>query len=87
MTASTKPPIGIIGAGRLGTVIARQALAADYHVTIANSKKDATSLRFILSVLLPEAEASTVQPVLVLTITLLLGRCTDNWSYDSGGSV
>jgi predicted dinucleotide-binding enzyme len=63
MTSSTKPTIGIIGAGRLGTVIARQALAAGYHVTIANSKKDLTSLRFILSVLLPGAEAATVQAV------------------------
>jgi len=63
MTSSTKPRIGIIGAGRLGTVIARQALAAGYHVTIANSKKDPTSLRFILSVLLPEAEPASVQAV------------------------
>ena len=63
MTSSTKPAIGIIGAGRLGTVIARQALAAGYHVTIANSKKDPTSLRFILSVLLPGAEPASVQSV------------------------
>ena len=64
MTSSTKPAIGIIGAGRLGTVIARQALAAGYHVTIANSKKDPTSLRFILSVLLPDAEPASVQSVI-----------------------
>jgi predicted dinucleotide-binding enzyme len=63
MKSSTKPRIGIIGAGRLGTVIARQALAADYQVSIANSKKDPTSLRFILSVLLPDAEPATVQKV------------------------
>lgn len=64
MTSSTKPAIGIIGAGRLGTVIARQALVAGYHVTIANSKKDPTSLRFILSVLLPDAEPASVQSVI-----------------------
>ena len=63
MKSSTKPRIGIIGAGRLGTVIARQALAADYQVSIANSKKDPTSLHFILSVLLPDAEPATVQKV------------------------
>jgi 8-hydroxy-5-deazaflavin:NADPH oxidoreductase len=63
MKSSTKPRIGIIGAGRLGTVLARQALAAGYHVTIANSKKDPTSLRFILSVLLPDAEPAPVQKV------------------------
>ena len=63
MKSSTKPRIGIIGAGRLGTVLARQALAADYHVTITNSKKDSTSLRFILSVLLPGVEPATVQRV------------------------
>jgi 8-hydroxy-5-deazaflavin:NADPH oxidoreductase len=63
MKTSTKPRIGIIGAGRLGTVIARQALAADYQVTIANSEKDLTSLRFMLSVLLPDAEPATIQKV------------------------
>ncbi len=63
MTSSAKPTIGIIGAGRLGTVIARQALAANYQVTIANSKKDPTSLRFILSVLLPGADAAPVEAV------------------------
>ncbi len=63
MTSSTKPTIGIIGAGRLGTAVARQALAANYHVIIANSKKDLTSLRFILNVLLPDAEAAMVHAV------------------------
>jgi predicted dinucleotide-binding enzyme len=78
MTSSTKPAIGIIGAGRLGTVIARQALAAGYHVTIANSKKDLISLRFILSVLLPDAEPASVQSVIeqndIIVLAIPLNR-------------
>lgn len=55
----TKPIIGIIGAGRLGTALARQALIAGYHVHIANSQ-DPQTLTLILSVLLPNAKAETV---------------------------
>jgi 8-hydroxy-5-deazaflavin:NADPH oxidoreductase len=80
MKTSTKPRIGIIGAGRLGTVLARQALAAGYHVTIANSKKDLTSLRFILSVLLPDAEPATVQNVVEQSDIVILAIPLDKYN-------
>jgi predicted dinucleotide-binding enzyme len=80
MKTSTKPRIGIIGAGRLGTVLARQALAAGYHVTIANSKKDPTSLRFILSVLLPDAEPATVQKVVEQSDIVILAMPLDKYN-------
>jgi 8-hydroxy-5-deazaflavin:NADPH oxidoreductase len=80
MKTRTKPRIGIIGAGRLGTVLARQALAAGYHVTIANSKKDLTSLRFILSVLLPDAEPATVQNVVEQSDIVILAIPLDKYN-------
>jgi 8-hydroxy-5-deazaflavin:NADPH oxidoreductase len=80
MKTSTKPRIGIIGAGRLGMVLARQALAAGYHVTIANSKKDPTSLRFILSVLLPDAEPATVQKVVEQSDIVILAIPLDKYN-------
>src|ERR1700722_6900394 len=61
-----KPTIGIIGAGRLGTTLARQTLKAGYNVRIANSKGPET-LTLILSVLLPEVQASTVHDVIQLS--------------------
>jgi predicted dinucleotide-binding enzyme len=70
-----KPTIGIIGAGRLGTTLARQALKAGYHIRIANSRGPET-LTLILSVLLPEAQAATVHDtiqqsdIIVLAIPL-----------------
>jgi len=57
-----KPTIGIIGAGRLGTAIAKQSLAAGYEVRIANSRGP-ESLGLMLSVLLPGALAATVDEV------------------------
>ena len=72
---STKPVIGIIGAGRLGTAIARQSLSAGYQVQIANSRGP-DSLGLMLSVLLPGALAATVDEavagsdIIVLAIPL-----------------
>jgi len=66
-----KPTIGIIGAGRLGTTLARQTLKAGYNVRIANSKGPET-LTLILSVLLPEAQASTVHDVIQLSDIIVL---------------
>jgi predicted dinucleotide-binding enzyme len=60
---ATKPSIGIIGAGRLGTAIARQALTAGYEVRITNSRGPET-LSLMLRVLLPGAQASTLETVI-----------------------
>lgn len=56
----TLPRIGIIGSGRLGTAVARQALSAGYEVSIANAHGPG-SLNLITKVLLPGAIAATVE--------------------------
>jgi predicted dinucleotide-binding enzyme len=66
-----KPLLGIIGAGRLGTAVARRALEAGYHVRIANSR-DPETLELILSVLLPGAVASTVHDTILKADIVLL---------------
>ena len=60
---ASKLSIGIIGAGRLGTAIARQSLAAGHAVRIANSRGP-ESLKLMLSVLLPNAVAAEIGTVI-----------------------
>lgn len=57
---SNLPRIGIIGSGRLGTALAKQALKANYQVTIANAHGPDT-LSLITKILLPGATAATVE--------------------------
>jgi len=66
-----KSRIGIIGAGRLGTAVARQALKAGYEVRIANSRGP-ESLRLQLSVLLPGAIGASVEDAIVSSDIILL---------------
>lgn len=72
---SGKPRIGIIGSGRLGSALAKQALRAGYVVRIANSRGP-ESLSLILQVLLPGASGATVEDtifesdIIVLAIPL-----------------
>ncbi|HEV7952174.1 MAG TPA: NAD(P)-binding domain-containing protein [Candidatus Saccharimonadales bacterium] len=63
MTSKARPIIGIIGAGRLGTAIARQSLKSGYGVNITNSRGP-QSLEFMLGVLLPGAKALTVHDLI-----------------------
>ena len=65
------PTIGIIGAGRLGTAIARQSLRAGYKVRIANSRGP-ESLGLMLSVLLPGAVASTADEAVMNSDVIVL---------------
>lgn len=58
MTSSVPQPrtIGILGAGRVGTAVARQALRAGYEVTIATAKP-VEEIAMIVDVITPGARA------------------------------
>jgi 8-hydroxy-5-deazaflavin:NADPH oxidoreductase len=63
--------IGIIGAGRLGTAVAKLAIRAGYQVDIANSG-DAKVLDLTLRVLLPEATAKPIHQLISTNNLILL---------------
>ncbi|WP_221931901.1 NADPH-dependent F420 reductase [Paracoccus sp. M683] len=55
--------IGILGAGRVGTAIARRALAAGYQVRVASSRP-ATEIALVLQFVAPGAIASDADEVI-----------------------
>lgn len=79
MLNSTEPAIGIIGAGRLGTAIARQSLKNGYSVNISNSRGP-QSLELMLGVLLPGAVAMTVQETIQKSDLIILAMPLNKYS-------
>jgi predicted dinucleotide-binding enzyme len=72
--------IGIIGAGRLGTALARGLSKAGYDVAISNSR-DAASLTLQLSILLPDVSAKDTRELIdwadIVVLALPLRKFTE----------
>ena len=69
--AATTQRVGIVGAGKLGTALARAALGAGYEVAIASSGA-ADRIALTVDVLAPGAVASTVDEVLDFADVIVL---------------
>ncbi|MBX8825444.1 NADPH-dependent F420 reductase [Ochrobactrum sp. SFR4] len=63
--------IGILGAGRVGTAIARRAIAAGYAVKIATSKSPA-EIALLLEIMVPGAVATTAQDAIAESDIVIL---------------
>lgn len=63
--------IGILGAGRVGTAIARRAVAAGYEVRIATSRPP-EEISLLLEIMVPGARADTAEAVVAASDIVVL---------------
>ncbi|WP_293698594.1 NAD(P)-binding domain-containing protein [uncultured Agrococcus sp.] len=69
--ATSRPVIGILGAGKLGTVLAARATASGYRVLIAGSG-DPASIRAHLTATIPGVEVESARRVTELADVIML---------------
>lgn len=71
MPISQVKTIGILGAGRVGTAIARRAIAAGYEVRLATSKTP-EDIDLVLEIMVPGAKADTAENVIAAADIVVL---------------
>lgn len=71
MPISQVRTIGILGAGRVGTAIARRAIAAGYEVRLATSKLP-EDIALVLEIMVPGARADTAESVIAAADIVVL---------------
>ena len=63
--------IGILGAGRVGTAVARLAVAAGYEVRVATARPPA-EIALLLEIMVPGAKADTAEDLIAASDIVIL---------------